>query len=170
MTAALAWPDPLAFPRLDRTATRAVARLAPFAPAADTSFSTGARSGAVSAADWRRAFTQLAELQQLSPNWDSYGGVVPLPATVAYANAELSRLMAADLPAPEISPSPDGRILATWSGQSIEVELWFEAPYQEMALIEDRTGEVEEVAGPDPLLVSVSCALRKLQTRSCPRG
>jgi hypothetical protein len=159
MTADVAW-----FRRID-TATRPVSRPEPVAKV-DTSFSRDA-SGRLSepSLSWKSALDQLEAILELKPDWDSYGGSAPSQATFAYAVAELSSLKAMDLPPPVIGPSGDGHILASWSGGGIEVELWFQGPYQELALIDDERGEVEPISGPDPLLVNVASAIRKIRTR-----
>lgn len=116
------------------------------------------------AASWANAERRLRELLDLTPDWDSYGGQGPARELVAYAAAELASLKALQLPPPVVSPSGDGKILASWCGKGIEVELWFEAPYQEVLIIEDSTSSQESYEGSDPMLFRTSLALRKIGT------
>ncbi len=102
---------------------------------------------------------------QLQVNWDSYGGRAPSRETLAYAVAELNSLRAMKVPPPNVSPAGDGHILASWSGGGIDVELWFEGPYQETLLVDDARGETG-YAGPDPLLIYATRALRDIQSRT----
>jgi hypothetical protein len=114
---------------------------------------------------WELIEQRLREMLQIQPNWDSYGGQAPSRETLAYAVAELSSLKAMRVPPPNVSPSGDGQVLASWSGGGIDVELWFEGPYQETLLVDDERGE-RGYAGPDPLLIYVTQALRTIQSRT----
>jgi hypothetical protein len=114
---------------------------------------------------WELVEQRLRAMLQLQPDWDSYGGQAPSRETLAYAVAELSSLKAMRVPPPNVGPSGDGQILASWSGRGIHVELWFEGPYQETLLVDDERGE-RGYTGPDPLLIYVTEALRTIQYRT----
>ena len=114
---------------------------------------------------WADTELRLCDLLDLRPDWDSYGGQPPNPELVAYAAAQLSGVKALHLPPPAIVPSGDGQILATWRGQGIEVELWFEAPYNETVVIDDEKSPDDSFAGADPRLWATTRALRRIGTR-----
>lgn len=113
---------------------------------------------------WHDAGRRLDDLLDLQPGWDSYGGRPPSPELIAYAAAQLSGLKALHLPPPNIAPSGDGQILATWRGRGIEVELWFEAPYCETVVIDDEQFPDAAYAGADPRLAKTTQALRRIGT------
>ncbi len=113
---------------------------------------------------WADVETRLRDLLDLQPGWDSYGGQPPSPELVAYVAAQLRGVKALHLPPPTILPSGDGQILATWRGQRIEIELWFQAPYSETVVIDDETSPNESFAGVDPRLSATTRALRRIGT------
>lgn len=113
---------------------------------------------------WYEVEQRLRDLLDLQPGWDSYDGRPPGQELVAYAAAQLTGLKALHLPAPNISPTGDGQILATWRGRGVEVELWFEALYRETVVIDDEHHPDAAFAGADPQLAMTTQALRRIGT------
>ncbi len=113
---------------------------------------------------WHSAERCLYDLLDLRPGWDSYDGQPPGPELIAYAAAQLRGLKALHLPPPNIAPSGDGQVLATWRGRGIEVELWFEAPYRETVVIDDEHRPDAAFAGVDPQLARTTQTLRRIGT------
>lgn len=147
------------------TATRPVHRTTPARKIEIVSSGVWELDRDSSGPSWELVERRLAEMSELQPNWDSYGGHAPNRETFAYAVAELSSLKGMRVLPPNVGPSGDGQILASWSGGGINVELWFEGPYQETLLVDDERGEIG-YAGPDPLLIYATQALRTIQKRA----
>ncbi|WP_295449041.1 hypothetical protein [uncultured Thiodictyon sp.] len=59
------------------------------------------------------AFSRLADLTRLGPDWDSYGADPIAHACLANVRAVLAALPA-DTPAPEITPNPNGTLTVDW--------------------------------------------------------
>jgi hypothetical protein len=165
MSASLTWPA-LQSGTLDRSSSVLSGTPLPLARLDEASFRPEREQSFIgtSAPSWADAERDLMATLGLRPGWDSYGGQTPPRELVAYAAAELASLKALQLPAPTVAPSGDGKILASWRGSGIEVELWFEGPYQEFVLIEDANPDGKSFEGNDPLLFETSLALRKIGT------
>lgn len=72
----------------------------------------------------RRPYEAIHELLKLPENWDSYGAK-PVSREAAKHALRFGRSLPADIPIPDIAPSPDGGILFEWG--NCAVGLWFDA-------------------------------------------
>ena len=68
------------------------------------------------------ALGEIAALGNLQENWDGYGGLPVDQMTVENAKSVIQRL-ALRLPAPEISPNPNGTISMEWTSPNAQAHL-----------------------------------------------
>lgn len=62
---------------------------------------------------------RLADLANLQPGWDSYGGKRLDPMALYMARVIVTST-------PTINPSGDGSVVLRWHADGVEIELWLE--------------------------------------------
>jgi len=67
----------------------------------------------------------LAELEDLPPNWDSYGSVPPQPASLHAARQFLARFPSSSIPAPTVTAVPGGAVGFHWRAEERHLEIEF---------------------------------------------
>lgn len=98
---------------------------------------------------WQReVVARLAELERLSPNWDTEGA---LPLSRHHANRASSflvQVMAPMAQTPEISPLSDGGVQLEWRlGDSLRIDFISDEEEQAGLLLVERDGALQEFPG-----------------------
>jgi hypothetical protein len=91
-------------------------------------------------------FSALADLLELRPNWDSYGGLPLTNENFASAIGFLARIMDDDTEPPWVVPLPSGGVQLEWHREDLDVEVVIDRD-RSVVLIEDRGEELEAPLG-----------------------